>query len=249
MTSIIALVMTLIVTLFATTFNIVGAGEVGIVDVFGSVTPNPLMPGIHLVVPGSVHKISTRNVVVEQQINHIKTKGGIDMVLDDLYTYSVNPIAAPELYKKYRPFEPATIAKAELEKTVTSVALETLAKYSVDELNEKQDEVARIISDSVQKIFASSNGAISLNSFIISGFDFPDSVQEAINSKQVATQVQQAAQIKQETAKIEADTNVILSKSLTDQILINRGIEVCKETGSCSLVPSPAGYGVTPILK
>jgi regulator of protease activity HflC (stomatin/prohibitin superfamily) len=249
MTSVIATLLALALGLLATCFNVVGAGEVGVIDVFGNVSPDPLLPGIHLVVPGSVHKISTRNTVVEQKIQHIKTQGGIDMEIDDLYTYNVNPQAAPELYKKYSPFEPSTIAKAELEKTVTSVALETLAKYSVDELNQQQDQVAQTISGAVKEIFVTSNGAISLNSFIISGFDFPDTVQEAINSKQVATQLQQSAQIKQETAKIEAATNAILSQSLTSQILINRGIEVCATTGTCSLLPSPTGYGVNPILK
>ncbi|MGL4758011.1 MAG: SPFH domain-containing protein [Patescibacteria group bacterium] len=246
MQALVAVVMALVISLCAC-FNLVGAGEVGVKVVFGSVSPTPLMPGIHLAPPFSVKTISTRTNVVEQKIDHIKTQGGIDMVLDDLYTYSINPVAAPDLYSKYSPFEPSVIAKAELEKTVTSVALETLAQYSVDQLNQKQDEVARLISDAVQANFA--DGAIKLQSFIISGFDFPDAVQESINAKQVATQLQQSAQIKQDTARIDAETNTILSKSLTDQILIKQGIDVCATTRTCALVPSPGGYGVSPILK
>jgi regulator of protease activity HflC (stomatin/prohibitin superfamily) len=66
---------------------------------------------------------------------------------------------------------------------------------------------------------------INLQNLAITGIVLDPEVQASIEAKAIATQEQEAAVIKAETAKILAQQNDILFKSLTPQILQQKAIE------------------------
>lgn len=237
----------LVVTLLST-ISVIDAGTVGIVDIYGTVSDKVLEPGIHFFnIPGSIHTIPTR--LVREDINlDVKAKDGTSVTVDAQPIFSIDAQSAPELYRTVKPFDTDTISKIKLENLILSDSKKILAESSPDAINENQAQLTEQIATAVRQSLAD-NRSLVLDQFTITGFSFPEAIQESINQKAIAKQNLQRAEITKQQAVIEAETNQILSKSYTAEVALRDGIAACRETGNCILMPSPAGYGAGMILN
>lgn len=241
------LVAILIVTLFST-ITVIEAGNVGVIDVYGTVSEKVLEPGIHFFnIPGSVHTIETRLKREDIELD-VKAKDGTSVIVNAQPIFSIDPSSAPELYRTVKPFDTETISKIKLENLILSDSKRILAESSPDEINENQAQLTEKIATAVRESLAG-NRSLVLDQFTITGFSFPAAIQESINAKAIAKQNLQRAEITKQQAVIEAETNQILSKSYTSEVALRDGIAACRETGTCILMPSPAGYGSGMILN
>jgi regulator of protease activity HflC (stomatin/prohibitin superfamily) len=246
--SIIAVLFGIVLTIALTTIVVIEAGSVGIVDIYGTVSDKVLEPGIHFFnIPGSVHTIPTRLVREDIKLD-VKAKDGTAVTVDAQPIFSIDAQSAPELYRTIKPFDTDTISKIKLENLILSDSKAILAEVSPDEINENQAKLTEQIATAVRQSLAD-NRSLNLDQFTITGFSFPEAIQESINNKAIAKQNLQRAEITKQQAVIEAETNQILSKSYTSEVALRDGIAACRETGTCILMPSPAGYGSGMILN
>jgi prohibitin 1 len=77
----------------------VPAGNVGVVDLFGSVRPDALAPGLHLVNPlAAVHLASTRIEIITAT-EDVPTREGLAVHLEAAALYRLDPRKAAEMYR------------------------------------------------------------------------------------------------------------------------------------------------------
>src|ERR1700675_922295 len=79
--------------------TVVPAGHVGVKDLFGSVSPNALPPGVHLIVPFTrVHKMSIRTMELKETAE-VPSKEGLTMDLEGSVLYRLSTLKAAEMYR------------------------------------------------------------------------------------------------------------------------------------------------------
>ena len=94
----------LLIGLFFAMIRIVPAGYVGVVDLFGRVSPAPLNSGLNLVNPlARVVMMSTRTQE-ETEVMSIPSKEGLNVNLDITILYRLEPSRAVEIYRTVGPY-------------------------------------------------------------------------------------------------------------------------------------------------
>jgi regulator of protease activity HflC (stomatin/prohibitin superfamily) len=246
--TIIGVILAIVIITALSTISVIEAGSVGITDIYGTVSDKVLEPGIHFFnLPGSVHTIPTRLVREDIKLD-VKAKDGTSVTVDAQPIFSIDAQSAPELYRTIKPFDTDTISKIKLENLILSDSKAILAEVSPDEINENQAKLTEQIAVAVRQSLAD-NRSLNLDQFTITGFSFPEAIQDSINAKAIAKQNLQRAETTKQQAIVEAETNTILSKSYTKEVALRDGIAACRETKTCILMPSPTGYGAGMMLN
>src|SRR5262245_19425139 len=79
--------------------KVVPAGHVGVKDLFGSVSPNILQPGVNIVIPFTrVVKMSTQIQEVKETAE-VPSKEGLIMELEGSLLFRLDPAKAAEVYR------------------------------------------------------------------------------------------------------------------------------------------------------
>jgi len=226
----------------------VGAGEVGVQVLFGSVQESVLHSGLNFINPlVSVESmdIKTQAYTMSSMQDEGQQKGddaistlssdGLSLRLDVTILYRLNETDAPQVYR--------TIGTDYVEKIVRPAVRTAIRDVSVsysatDIYSVKREDFVRDVTKNLESAF---NGrGIFLERVLLRNVELPEKVRAAIDEKIASEQrAQQMVYVLQkekqeaERKRVEAqgisDYNKIVSQSITDQVLQLKGIEATLE--------------------
>lgn len=214
---------------------IIPAGHVGIMELFGNVYDRSLDAGIHIINPLlKVHKLSIRTQQVTEEAN-VPSREGLTVNLDISVLISLDPRAAPEVYKTIGADYQDVIVTPQLRSVVRGVT----AGYDAKALYTAERELLATQMYEQLKPMIETRGVL-LESVLLRAVKLPAILSTAIEKKLEAEQ--QAEQMKfvldretqeAERKRIEAkgitDFNSTVNLGLSDAVLKLRGIEATRE--------------------
>jgi regulator of protease activity HflC (stomatin/prohibitin superfamily) len=215
--------------------TVVPAGHVGVVDFFGTVSPNTLKAGINFVNPlANVIKFSVKTQELKEVMD-VPSKEGLTVQLEVSALYHLNPEKAAEVYKTIGP----NYAQIILEPQFRSVSRGVTAGYEAKALYTSERELlATEIQQHLGKIVEPRG--ITIESTPLRRVGLPSGLSESIEAKLradqesqrmefVLTKEKQEADRKRIEAQGIADFQKIVAQGLSDQYLRWKGIEATEK--------------------
>jgi regulator of protease activity HflC (stomatin/prohibitin superfamily) len=210
----------LLLILLFMSFTTVGAGEVGVLTLFGRVTGEVLDSGLHLVNPlKSVHTITVRTQSVKESAE-VPSSEGLVMKLDTSVVFHVNPGKAADIYRELGP----EFAEVIIEPTVRSAVREATASHGANTLySSAREEVAQQILNSL--VAQLKPRGIEIEQVLLRDIQLPQALKESIELKQQAEQESLAMSFKLQKEKQEAERKRIEAQGIRDfQQTVSQGI-------------------------
>ena len=233
-TAIIVLIV-LVLLVIGGPITVVPAGHVGVKDFFGSVSPNALPPGVHVIVPFTrVHKMSIRTEELKETAE-VPSKEGLMMDLEGSVLYRLDPEKAADVYKTVG----VNYAEVIVIPQVRSAIREITASYDAKALySSERDKVAHETLDLVRTM--TQGRGVVIDSVLLRKIGLPaivaNAIQEKLKREQEAEQMkfvlqkeQQEAERKRIEAQGIADFQKIVQQSLTPMVLELKGIEATEK--------------------
>ena len=205
--------------------RIVPAGYVGVVDFFGTVSPNALSSGFHLVNPlARVVSMSVRTVE-QMEMMPVPSKEGLTINLDVSILYKLDPSKAVQIYKTVGPYYQEVVVIPQFRAAARGVTVGHEAKGLY---TSEREMLGQAIYDSLQGMIQ--DRGIILERVLLRGMTLPPTVTGAIEQKLKAEQeaermkfVLQRETQEAERKRVEAagirDAQAIINQSLTSQYL------------------------------
>lgn len=199
----------------------------------GGVDPNsePLGEGINFVAPwNSVIVYEVRQQEIPEKMS-VLSSNGLDIKLDASVLYQPKYSELPRLHKE----KGKDYLSRVLQPAVRSASRSVVGRYTPEQLySTKRDAIQAEIFEETKKIVE--DQYIQLNSILIRDVTLPPTIKDAIERKLKQEQesleyefrlvtAQKEAERQRIEAQGKADANRILSASLTDKILQDKGIE------------------------
>jgi regulator of protease activity HflC (stomatin/prohibitin superfamily) len=220
--------------------TVVPAGHVGVVDFFGTVSPNTLKAGINLVNPlANVIKFSVKTQELKETME-VPSKEGLTVKLEVSVLYHLNPEQAAEVYKTIGP----NYAQIILEPQFRSVSRGVTAGFEAKALYTSERELlANQIQEHLRKIVEPRG--ISVENTPLRQVGLParlsESIEEKLRADQesqrmefVLTKEKQEADRKRIEAQGIADFQKIVAQGLSDPYLRWKGIEATEKLANSS---------------
>jgi len=233
---------------FSSMFKQIDAGKVGVTSLYGSVQPDVLESGLHLINPlldVTDFDIQTQNYTMSADHNEGAQEGddairvlsndGLEVVIDLTVLYKISPADAPKIFKQIGVNYTDKIVRPVTRTRIrdNAVYYDAVALYST-----KRNEFQQRIFKSIEEDFKS-RGLI-LEQLLIRNINLPASVKTTIESKinaeqdaQKMTFVLQKEKQEAERKRVEAqgiaDYQRIISMGLTDKQLQYEQIKAQKE--------------------
>jgi prohibitin 1 len=218
--------------------KVVPAGHVGVKDLFGRVSPNPLHAGVNLVLPFTrVVKMSVQTQEVKETAE-VPSKEGLMMELEGSLLYRLDPEKAAEMYRTVgRTYQDVVVFPQ-----IRSAIREVTASYDAKALYSAQrEQIARETFDLFQKM-VKGRGIIA-EAVLLRKIGLPpivaNAIQEKLKREQEAEQMkfvlqkeQQEAERKRIEAQGLADFQKIVQQGLSEQYLTWKGIEATEKLAS-----------------
>ena len=241
-------VLLLLIGVFSSMFKQIDAGKVGVKSLYGSVQPDVLESGLHVVNPLldiTVFDVQTQNYTMSavhsegaqegDDAIRVLSNDGLEVVLDLTVLYRVIPIEAPKILKGIGESYTDKIVRPVTRTRIrdNAVYYDAVALYST-----KRNEFQQRIFKSIEADFKS-RGLV-LEQLLIRNINLPESVKKTIESKinaeqdaQKMTFVLQKEKQEAERKRVEAqgiaDYQRIISLGLTDKQLQYEQIKAQKE--------------------
>jgi regulator of protease activity HflC (stomatin/prohibitin superfamily) len=234
--------------IFSSMFKQIDAGKVGVKSLYGSVQPEILESGLHLINPlldVTDFDIQTQNYTMSADHNEGAQEGddairvlsndGLEVVIDLTVLYKISAVDAPKIFKQIGVNYTDKIVRPVTRTRIrdNAVYYDAVALYST-----KRNEFQLRIFKSIEEDFKS-RGLI-LEQLLIRNINLPTSVKKTIESKinaeqdaQKMTFVLQKEKQEAERKRVEAqgiaDYQRIISTGLTDKQLQYEQIKAQKE--------------------
>lgn len=241
-------VLLLLIGVFSSMFKQIDAGKVGVKSLYGSVQPDVLESGLHVVNPLldiTVFDVQTQNYTMSavhsegaqegDDAIRVLSNDGLEVVLDLTVLYRVIPNEAPKILKGIGESYTDKIVRPVTRTRIrdNAVYYDAVALYST-----KRNEFQQRIFKSIETDFKS-RGLV-LEQLLIRNINLPESVKKTIESKinaeqdaQKMTFVLQKEKQEAERKRVEAqgiaDYQRIISLGLTDKQLQYEQIKAQKE--------------------
>ncbi|WP_139363449.1 prohibitin family protein [Flavobacterium sp. LM5] len=241
-------ILLLIIGVFSSMFKQIDAGKVGVKSLYGSVQPDVLESGLHVVNPLldiTVFDVQTQNYTMSAVHNEGAQEGddairvlsndGLEVVIDLTVLYRVIPNEAPKILKGIGESYTDKIVRPVTRTRIrdNAVYYDAVALYST-----KRNEFQQRIFQSIEADFKA-RGLV-LEQLLIRNINLPESVKKTIESKinaeqdaQKMTFVLQKEKQEAERKRVEAqgiaDYQRIISLGLTDKQLQYEQIKAQKE--------------------
>ncbi|TYA71903.1 prohibitin family protein [Seonamhaeicola marinus] len=200
----------------------------------------PLGPGFHIIAPWNrVIDYETRQQEVPEAMS-VLSSNGLDIKLDASVLYEPDVKNLGKLHNE----KGENYLSRVLQPAVRSAARSVVGRYTPEQLySSKRDAIQEEIFMETKKIVSSQY--IQLNSILIRDVTLPPTIKEAIERKLKQEQesleyefrlvtAQKEAEKQRIEAQGKADANKILSASLTDKILQDKGIEATTKLAESS---------------
>jgi regulator of protease activity HflC (stomatin/prohibitin superfamily) len=220
---------------FAQMFTVVPAGNVGVVDFFGTVSDNTLKAGINLVNPlARVAKFSVKTEEIKEVMD-VPSKEGLTVQLELSALFHLNPEKAAQVYKTVG----ENYVQILLEPQFRSVSRGVTSGYDARALYTSERElVAQIIQKDLEKLVEPRG--ITIESTPLRRVALPEGLMSAIQDKLRAEQESQRMQFvlmkerqEAERKRIEAqgisDFQNIVARGISEQLLRWKGIEATEK--------------------
>jgi prohibitin 1 len=205
---------------FSQMFTVVPAGNVGVVDFFGTVSDNTLKAGINFVNPlARVVKFSVKTQEIKEVMD-VPSKEGMTVQLEISALFHLNPDKAAEVYKTVG----ENYVEIILEPQFRSVARGVTAGYEAKALYTSEREMlAQILLKDIEKIVEPRG--VSVESTPLRRIGLPPGLTASIEAKLQAEQQSQQMQFVLTKEKQEADRKRIEAQGISDfQNIVARGI-------------------------
>lgn len=192
-------------------------------------------PGFHVVAPwNSMYVYDVREKQIEEEME-VLSSNGLTIRVD--VTVRTNPVyhQIASLHEKFGKDYMTTLVRPEVRSAVRKI----IGRFEPEELySSKRDEVQQLIQDDLLKELQ--NNFVELRATLIRDIALPEKIQNAIERKlqQEQESEEYKYRIQKETqeaerkiieARAKAKSNEIISASLTDKILRDKGIEATLE--------------------
>lgn len=219
---------------------------------------NIYQPGFHVIAPwNTMYVYSVREAQLEEKMK-ILSSNGLNIKVD--ITVRVNPVYDDigYLHEKFGKDYINSLVRPEVRSSVRKV----LGRFTPEELySTKRDEVQTQIQTDIDSVLRTNY--IDLRATLIRDIELPEKVKTAIEEKieaeqkalkyeYILAQEKKEAERKIIEAQAKADANRILSASLTDKILQEKGIqatlELSKSQGSKTIIVGSGDNGLPLIL-
>jgi regulator of protease activity HflC (stomatin/prohibitin superfamily) len=217
-------------------FTVIPAGNVGVVDFFGTVSDKPLTPGINFVNPlAHVEKFSTQTQEHKESMQ-VLSREGLTIGLELSVLYRLEAEAAPMVYKTILGGDYETIV---LIPQFRSISRAVTASFQASALYSTEREKLGL---TIQKELATmiAPRGIVVETTPLRNVALPTQLTEAIEQKQradqesqrmefVLTKERQEADRKRIEAKGISDFQNIVAQGISDQLLRWKGIEATEK--------------------
>ena len=256
--------------IFSSMFKQIDAGKVGVKSLYGSVQPDVLESGLHLINPlldVTDFDIQTQNYTMSaihaegaqegDDAIRVLSNDGLEVVIDLTVLYKIIPTDAPKIFKQIGVNYTDKIVRPVTRTRIrdNAVYYDAVALYST-----KRNEFQQRIFKSIEEDFKT-RGLI-LEQLLIRNINLPASVKITIESKinaeqdaQKMTFVLQKEKQEAERKRVEAqgisDYQRIISLSLSDRQLQYEQIQAMKElakSANSKIIVMPSKGGVPMIL-
>ena len=241
-------ILVILLGVFSSMFKQIDAGKVGVKSLYGSVQPDVLESGLHLINPlldVTDFDIQTQNYTMSavhsegaqegDDAIRVLSNDGLEVVIDLTVLYKITPTDAPKIFKQIGVNYTDKIVRPVTRTRIrdNAVYYDAVALYSTKR-NEFQQRIFKSIEDDFK-----SRGLI-LEQLLIRNINLPASVKATIESKinaeqeaQKMTFVLQKEKQEAERKRVEAqgiaDYQKIISSGLTDKQLQYEQIKAQKE--------------------
>jgi prohibitin 1 len=201
-------------------FTVVPAGNVGVVNFFGTVSETSLKAGINFVNPlANVVKMSVQTQEIKEVMD-VPSKEGLTVQLEISVLYHLNPDKAPEVYKTVgQPYENII-----LEPQFRSVTRGVTAGYEAKALYTSEREHLSLLI--MKEITAATEArGITVESTPLRRVGLPPGLAQSIETKLQAEQESQRMQFVLMKERQEADRKRIEAQGISDfQNIVTKGI-------------------------
>ena len=220
--------------------RIIGPGEVGVQDLFGSVKDRELQSGVNLVNPlVNVHTFSIKTREMQETMN-VPSQEGLQVDLDMSILYRIQPDQASEIFRTIG----INFEDIILRPSFRSAARNVSTRFNASDLyTESRERITIDIMENLQEIL--SERGIEIEQVLMRSIILPNTVTQAIEDKLKADQEAQKMTFLLERERLEAerktleaggirDANRIIAEGLTASYIQWYRIEMLKQ-----LVNSP----------
>ncbi len=237
--------------------RVIPAGNVGVIDLFGTVSPTSLKSGIHLVNPfANVVTMSIKTQEVKETMD-VPSKEGLSMTIDISLLFHLDPERAPMVYREVGPDYISIL----IEPQFRSVTRGVTASYEARALyTSEREALAQLITVDLEKLVAPRG--IIIESTPLRQLTLPQGLAAAIEEKLQAEQASQRMQfvLEKETQEAErkrieatgiADFQRTIATGLNDNVLRWKGIEATLElakSANAKVVVVGAGKEGLPLI-
>ena len=225
----------ILLVMIGSPLTVIPAGDVGVKDFFGKVSPGILPAGVHVVMPFTkVVKMSIKTQEIKE-VAEVPSKEGLTMDLETSVLFRLEPEKAPEIYRTIgRDYSSIAVLPQ-----IRSALREVTASYEAKDLYSSQREkIAREIYDLVNKM--SGARGIVTEQVLLRKIGLPavvaNAIQEKLKREQEAEQMkfvlqkeEQEAQRKRIEAQGIADFQKIVAQGISSQLLEWKGIEATEK--------------------
>ncbi|MBQ4802453.1 prohibitin family protein [Aquimarina sp. MMG015] len=240
----ILIIIVLTIVFISKSTETIGSGEAGVLyKTFGGgvvTDAPPLGEGFHLVAPWNkviVYEVRQQEVFEKMQV---LSSNGLEIKLDASAWFQPDYAKLGLLHQQ----KGENYVQRVLLPTIRSAARSVVGRYTPEQLySSKRDAIQKEIFEETKKIVG--NQYIQLNEVLVRDVTLPPTIKEAIERKLKQEQEALEYEFRLEKAKKEAErqkidaegkaiANQILSASLTDKILKEKGIEATLELAKSS---------------
>jgi regulator of protease activity HflC (stomatin/prohibitin superfamily) len=233
--ALVILVGLVVLFLIANPIKVVPAGHVGVTNFLGSVSPNVLAPGVHLVFPFTrvIHfSVQTQELMEKAEV---PSQEGLIVELECSLLYRLDPAKAADIYKTVGSDYPHIV----VEPQIRSALREITASYEAKALYSSQRDK---ISTEIFTLFnrMSRDRGIIADAVLLRKIGLPpvvaNAIQEKLKREQESEQMkfilakeQQEAERKRIEAQGIADFQKIVASGISAQLLEWKGIEATEK--------------------
>jgi prohibitin 1 len=205
---------------FSQMLTVIPAGHVGVVDLFGNVSPTTLKAGINIVNPlARIIKFSVKTQEIKETMDS-PSKEGLTVQLEISALFHLDPDKAADVYKTIGP----SYVEVILEPQFRSVARGVTAGYEAKALyTSERETLAEIILKDLQRLVAPRG--ITVEATPLRRVGLPGGLTQAIEEKLRAEQDSQRMQFVLLKEKQEAERKRIEAQGIADfQTIVTKGI-------------------------
>ncbi|MDX2056742.1 MAG: SPFH domain-containing protein [Gemmatimonadales bacterium] len=241
-------------TLLSSSVKVIDAGSVGVQHAFGSVSPNPLLPGVRFVPPWSdVERYSTREEQFPPASEQVEQMAALSseqmgMTVDAAVRWQIDPMAAPRIFVEIGSEEQI---RAVVLNAIRNGVRDGMSRFSINEIADRS-QIASVMKAEVDSALVTTPRAggepfriATITAFFLRNLQPPEQVVNAINAKIAQEQQIQTEKHRVEVARLQSEQQRLLNQTLTPEALMKQYLEVLHDMKSSNnlivLVPTEGG--------